>query len=512
MGSVVASQIESEARSQVLDTNQDPHDSVAYPSFSYPGTHPDRLATMAILHGLHPTPVERCRVLEIACNEGANLIPMAYAIPTSEFVGFDLARLPVGRGQERIRELGLRNLRIFQSNLLDVGADLGQFDYVIAHGFYAWVPQHVRDRMLKLCGELLTPNGIAFVSYNALPGGHLRTMLREMMLYRVQDMEDPLQRVLGGMDLVRFVAQVRPEGDAFRPLLEDQLKRMEQSSPNVICHDDMTAAYHPVHFFEFVEHAQKHGLQYLSEAVMPPPSDPCYRPEIRLAIEEAAGDDILRYEQMLDFVRLRMYRETLLCRAECVVERDFSMENLRRLQFASSVTSAAGEGAGARAFTLPGGIKMESIHTGVISLLEALEAAWPRTLRFDEIEPHLEENGIKLEGAGATFLVRLVVAKFIEFHTWRPALAGAVSERPRASASGRQEARSKTFATTLLHGKISLDDAVLRIFLNLLDGTRDRKALLDALKMEFPETPEADLEGGMEQSFRQLFRAGLLEA
>jgi SAM-dependent methyltransferase len=152
-----------------MHTEQDPYDSVTYPSFSFIDTHPDRLASMAILHGLSPAPVERCRVLEIACNEGANLIPMAYAIPTSEFVGFDLARLPIERGQERIRELGLRNVRLFESNLLDAGTELGQFDYIIAHGLYAWVPEPVRDRLLALCGELLTPDGVAFVSYNAKP-------------------------------------------------------------------------------------------------------------------------------------------------------------------------------------------------------------------------------------------------------------------------------------------------------------------------------------------------------
>src|SRR5271157_4570416 len=99
-----------------MHPTQDPYDAVAYPSFSYPDTHPDRLAAMAILHGLTPAPVERCRVLEIACNEGANLIPMAYATPGSEFVGFDLARQPVERGQERIRELGLKNVRMFASD------------------------------------------------------------------------------------------------------------------------------------------------------------------------------------------------------------------------------------------------------------------------------------------------------------------------------------------------------------------------------------------------------------
>src|SRR5580693_6801577 len=104
---------------QAARREKDAYDLVAYPSFPYPDTHPDRLAVMAILHGLNPAPVERCRVLEIGCNEGANLIPMAYAIPTSEFVGFDLAGLRIERGQGRIRELGLKNVRLFQGDLLE---------------------------------------------------------------------------------------------------------------------------------------------------------------------------------------------------------------------------------------------------------------------------------------------------------------------------------------------------------------------------------------------------------
>src|SRR5271163_1805127 len=165
-----------------MPTEQDAYDRVAYPCFAYPDTHPDRLAVMAMLHGLEPAPVERCRVLEIGCNEAANLIPMAYAIPGSEFVGFDLAGLPIARGQERIRELGLSNIHIFQADLVDVDERLGQFDYIIAHGIYAWVPEPVRDRLLALCHALLAPEGVAFVSYNALPGGHVRNLVREILL------------------------------------------------------------------------------------------------------------------------------------------------------------------------------------------------------------------------------------------------------------------------------------------------------------------------------------------
>jgi SAM-dependent methyltransferase len=501
---------------QEVRKEKDAYDRVAYPSFPYPDTHPDRLATMAILHGLSPAPVERCRVLEIACNEGANLIPMAYAIPGSDFVGFDLARLPIERGQARIRELALTNMRLFESNLLDVGADLGRFDYIIAHGLYAWVPEPVRDRLLALCRDLLTPHGVAFVSYNALPGGHLRNMIREMMLYQVQGIDDPEQKVTAALAFLRFVAESRPPGDVFRVLIEEQLKVMQKRSPQAIYHDELSAIHHPLHFSDFVDHARKHGLQYLSESVLPPPTDPRFRAELQPALESAAGDDIVAQEQVLDFVRMRMYRETLLCRAECRVEYDILAEVFRKLFFASQVTSAPGETRGARVFTLPGGIRMESSHAGTIALMEQLACAWPCAMSFAEIEPTLISGGLAREGAldneGSTLLMRLAVAKMMELHAWRARVAREISAQPRASASARQEARTRAHATTLLHTTLRLDDPIVRAFLNLLDGTRERGALLDGLKSEFPAMPAEQLDQGIEPSLKLLHRAGLLEA
>ena len=272
-----------------MHTRTDPYDAVAYPGFPYPDTHPDHLAAMAILHGLSPASVERCRVLEIACNEGANLIPMAYAIPKSEFIGFDLAGLPVERGQQRIRALGLANIRLFQGDVLEAGAELGQFDYIIAHGIYSWVPEPVRNRLLALCRELLTPHGVAFVSYAALPGGHLRNMLREMMLYGVQDIDDPEQKAAAAFACLRFVMNARKPGDPFRALIEDQLKSFEKRSPQAVFHDELSDVYHPLLFTEFIEHARSHSLQYLCEAVLPPPPDPANNSDVAPTLASSCG-------------------------------------------------------------------------------------------------------------------------------------------------------------------------------------------------------------------------------
>ena len=53
------------------------YDEIPYESQSFSQTHPDRLATIATLFGMTPPPVRRCRVLELGCAMGANLIPMA---------------------------------------------------------------------------------------------------------------------------------------------------------------------------------------------------------------------------------------------------------------------------------------------------------------------------------------------------------------------------------------------------------------------------------------------------
>lgn len=55
------------------------YDEVPYESYPYPQTHPDRIATIATILGISPAPVERCRVLELGCASGGNLIPMALA-------------------------------------------------------------------------------------------------------------------------------------------------------------------------------------------------------------------------------------------------------------------------------------------------------------------------------------------------------------------------------------------------------------------------------------------------
>ena len=115
------------------------YDQVLYPSKAFQDTHPDRLATAATLHGLEP-PTGACRVLDVGCGDGSNLIPLAVALPHCHFTGIDLAARPIAIGQATIARLGLTNIELLAADLLDFPAPSAPFDYILAHGFCSWVP------------------------------------------------------------------------------------------------------------------------------------------------------------------------------------------------------------------------------------------------------------------------------------------------------------------------------------------------------------------------------------
>ena len=75
------------------------YDAVAYITGTYYRTHPDRLAVVAAIRGIAAANVECCRVLEIGCATGSNLIPMAEQLPGSRFLGIDLSDARLKPGQ-----------------------------------------------------------------------------------------------------------------------------------------------------------------------------------------------------------------------------------------------------------------------------------------------------------------------------------------------------------------------------------------------------------------------------
>ncbi|MDQ3027217.1 MAG: class I SAM-dependent methyltransferase, partial [Pseudomonadota bacterium] len=350
------------------------YDEVPYTGRPYPDSHPERLATMATLMGMEPASIARCRVLEVACGDGANLIPMAWALPQSDFVGFDLAGEPIEAGRQLAARAGLANISLSQLDLTDFPDDAGSFDYIVAHGLYSWIPAAARDALLQLIGRHLAPQGVAFVSYNVYPGCYVRRMVWEMMRFHTEPLEAPAQRIAEARSLVRLLAEGRTVDDPYAALMKAELGRVSTGDAGFLFHDDLAQVNDPSWFHEFVAHAERHRLQFLCEAELVATSYFGLTAPARHVLD--ALEPLVR-EQYLDFAKCRRFRQTLLCRGEVAVDRRLDPGKMAGFRFLSRRQDIA---AAAAAVETP-----QDDERVARAILDALDAAAPHALSLDEL-------------------------------------------------------------------------------------------------------------------------------
>lgn len=462
------------------------YDEFPYPDYIHPEVHPDLLAVDALLHGLAPAPIAQCRVLELGCGGGANLISLAAALPASRFVGIDLSARQIESGQAFIKELGLSNIELRAANVMELGEELGVFDYIFCHGIYSWVPPQVAERILDICARALAPHGVAQVSYNTYPGFHKRQHFREMIQYHAAaaGVSAPPEVAKRGLALLEFLFEnVGDPDSANARLLRDELKVLRSLHPSYLFHDLAEAHNHPCYFHEFMSRASAHGLQFLSERMKKGRSE-----KLSAAAQQTLngfGGDIVQREQYLDFIYNTSFRCTLLCRSGLSVVRPAQPQSVMALRsLAVARPEKPVSDVNARepvVFHVPG-FSANIEHPSFKALLIALDRARPRALAFSELGAQL--GRLLGKEVSESELCQMVLygqnAGVLSLHTWEPQLSAKPSERPRASLLARMQAAHNRPIANLWHQPLQLDSVELEV-LKLLDGSRDNKAILAAL-------------------------------
>ncbi len=317
-----------------------PYDQLEYRGGTFAQSHPQRLASVAALFGLETANSHHCRVLELGCGDGANLIPMAFYAPESRFVGIDLAQTPIDSGCARIGRLGLSNIELRQDDVALLDATLGEFDFIIAHGLYSWVPDAVRPHILRVVSELLSANGVAYVSYNALPGCRLRHLVRELLQYRFgAGARDPT-RIGEIRSFLQDISRVEnTSNDAFMQILKNEIGFVCDSSDHVLFHDDLAEDSNAFYLHEFVRAASEFELNYLGEANLSEMLTMAGFDEFDAALERWAASDWLAREQYQDFTKGRRFRQTLLCRRAVQLDRRIDESSLRAFELRTALSA-----------------------------------------------------------------------------------------------------------------------------------------------------------------------------
>ena len=511
---------------------------ISYAALPVARSQPDYLETVARLRGMQPASSARARVLELGCGVGHNLLPLADRYPEARFVGIDPLPASIETGRQVAREAGLTNVEFRRQDLLELDSSLGEFDYIIASAVYSRVDAAARDKLLEVCRDHLAAQGMATVSYKTYPGSAVRNMLRHMMVYDARGAANETEEVGRARMFLEFLETSLHANESYGELLHGELSILKTQSDDYLLHDHLQEVSHPVYFPEFAQHARNFSLQPAGDGVLGIRCRDDLGETLERQLDSITDDDDER-ELYRDVVYNRTIRQTLLCHQSLPLPNNVAPEMLAGLYLQGALqpwVAAVDVGSTAvQQFVNRGGTRISTKVPLVKAALLHLSEAWPDYVRFEEC---VAAACARLEASGTPIppeeikrleanLTQSCTGGVLELHSSGPSYVPRVSGKPAASRLVRWLARHGEVVANLRHEAVRLNLFERRL-VDLLDGTRDRSAIIELLAtavsqgqltvagqqqlMQTPGDAKRAMEIAVPETLTRLARAALLAA
>ncbi|WP_432730666.1 methyltransferase regulatory domain-containing protein [Variovorax sp. W6] len=475
------------------------YDTVPYDSHPFPQSAMEHLEALAFLFGLDVPSPATARVLELGCAAGGNLIPFAARHPESRAVGVDLSTVQVAQGTAAISRAGLSNIELKVFNLADIDASFGQFDYIVCHGVYSWVPGPVQDAILRICSENLAPDGVAYVSYNVYPGWKAREIVRDAMILRGGPRDTPDEKLSYARGMLDFLEQSARADSVLKKTLEEAMPIVRNANSSYLLHEFLEPCNAPCYFKEFVARAEARGLAYLCDAEPSTMFVQNYGEKVRDPLLRECGGSQVLMEQYLDFLVNRTFRQTLLVRQPRAGGIRYKLEpaRIRQLEFAGMFKTEDGAALALDAREQPcnaqRGLKVTlrlPVHKAVAHLLDTrYPASMSAAALIDAAVGLTGQPAAAVEPVVMAMVEELLILGALRFRRSPVHTADTVSGLPRALPAVRGSvglvpgANVTTSTCNQWHEHVTVS-LLERSLLPLLDGTRSHEALAEHLEAE----------------------------
>lgn len=312
------------------------YDEVPYESYPYPQTNPAHLYAIGKYFGMNPPKVENANILELGCASGENIIPISIRYPHSKCTGIDLSKNQIKMAKKQTKAMGLKNMQFINASITDIDESYGMFDYIICHGVFSWVPQEVRNAIFKICSSLLSANGIAYISYNTLPGWNSIKTAREIMQFQAQMYDSPEEQVRQARLALNFIKDsLAGKNSLYAATIKKVAEEIEQKPNFYVYHEYLEENNSQFYFKDLMHAAEKYSLQYVGDANL------SYMSVIGLPKSSAkkinAIKDIVDQVQYIDFIKNRTFSCILLCHNAIKLDRNINTENIKSLYFCGDI-------------------------------------------------------------------------------------------------------------------------------------------------------------------------------
>lgn len=478
---------EAQARTQAS------YDELPYVSHAFPQTHPARLAAIGTIFGLEMPAIETARVLEIGCASGGNIIPLASAYPKATFLGVDLSVTQIDDGKQRIEALGLTNIELRQQDITFFEDPGHRFDYIICHGVYSWVSEPVRHAILDVCSNYLEFRGVAYVSYNVLPGWRPKQIVRDALMAHVGQTSNQRERIARAREFMVFLNQHTPAG-SYGEAVKEGIAQLQKVSDDYLAHEFLELENAPCSFHDFMYMAGQHSLAYLGESDVNMMVPENFGPEAAKSLRMLGGNTLHSTENYIDVLTGRTFRQTLLispARA-AATKRNIDHSKIETLHLVADITEVpSGVPEMPYCFENRLGRQLRTRVEAVRKAFDLMAARRPATSSFNQVIADLEKAGETLsaqdrnEIRGA--LMQGVLSGLLIGQVRPVEIGSANAASPKAIALARQDAASgRTRTANLRHESFDFG-VVAQHILPVLDGKRDRKALRSYLEAKVNE-------------------------
>ena len=310
---------------------------IQYTGRFYPELSPGYLAFACLRQAIRPPRLTPgATYLELGCGQGFGLNLLAAANPDMTFWGVDFHPGQVDNARRLAEAAGLANVTFedfsFEQVLDLPEGRLPKCDVIALHGIMSWISPENRALIVRILDRLLKPGGMAYVSYNALPGWSSLVPLQHFVSEFVARQPGPPQASI--LPAFRAASQML-EAHAFgfesiaglKSVINDALGR----DPAYLVHEYLNAHAQPFFHADMARLLEPARLTFVASASIADDLVRLAAPAEMQALVLDAQDPIWR-ETLLDFARPKTFRRDIFVRGPNALsarERDALLEPLR---------------------------------------------------------------------------------------------------------------------------------------------------------------------------------------
>lgn len=289
---------------------------LAYTRHYFRELSPVHLDFVALIAGLEAAdPADSRTYIELGCGNGTSLALHAATHPDVEFLGVDFNPTHIRAARRLAARAGLTNVTFLEKSFEELlESDGPEADTITLHGVWSWVGPGPRRQIVEFLRRRLRPGGLAYISYNCLPGlaplMPLRRLAKELADRQTGSRAD---RVRGALAEANRLSGHEALFFQQNPMAVKALAEMEGKSTPYLAHEYFNAHWQPEYHLDVAAELAEAKLDYAGSAsIIENFTDLILSPELARCVSETVDPSLA--ETIKDYATNQPFRRDVFSR------------------------------------------------------------------------------------------------------------------------------------------------------------------------------------------------------